>query len=362
MTGTVQTMPPGAEAEAGKPAVLAIIPCLNEAAHIEAIARQILQEADRIPLRLVIADGGSTDGTREIAQALAAEDDRVSFLENEKRIQSSAVNRAVQRFGRGCEFIIRIDAHSSYPDRYCESLLEEQAAIGADSVTVSMAAEGKSCFQRAAAAAQNSVLGNGGSAHRRSGEGRFVDHGHHALMRLDAFESVSGYDETFTHNEDAELDMRLRAAGFRIWLAGMPPIGYFPRASVRALFRQYLNFGRGRVRTLFKHSTRPKLRQSLPLAVAPALLLALLLPLHPIFAAPAAAWASLCIAYGVRLGWRERDVCVAMSGLAAMIMHFGWSAGFLTEAAKLAVAGRSSAGTLTGSAASAGSARDGMVP
>ena len=317
------------------PPVLAVIPCLNEAAHIEAVARHILAEADRIPLRLVIADGGSTDGTRKFARDLAAADNRVFFLQNVKRIQSSAVNLAVQRFGAGREFLIRVDAHAGYPPRYCETLLREQAVTGADSVVVSMTAKGETWFQRAAAAAQNSLLGNGGSAHRRAGEGRFVDHGHHALMRLAAFQSVRGYDKSFTHNEDAELDVRLRAAGFRIWLSGMPPVTYFPRATPRALFRQYLNYGQGRARTLFKHKSRPKLRQSLPLAVAPALLLALLSPLHPVFAAPAAAWASVCAAYGIWLGIRQKDVCAGFSGFAAMIMHLGWSAGFLAGALKL---------------------------
>ncbi len=359
MTGTSQTMHPEISQ---KTAVLAVIPCLNEAAHIEAIARQVLGEADRFPLKLVIADGGSTDGTREIAKALAAADDRVLFLHNEKRIQSAALNLAVQEFGHGSEFLIRVDAHCRYPARYCEILLEEQAATCADSVAVSMAAEGETCFQRAAAAAQNSLLGNGGSAHRRSGSGRFVDHGHHALMRVSAYQAAGGYDETFSHNEDAELDMRLRAAGFRIWLAGMPPIGYFPRRSPRALFRQYLSYGRGRARTLFKHSVRPKLRQSLPLTVAPALLLALLAPIHPIFAAPAAAWASLCVACGLFLGLRDKDACVAISGIAAMIMHFGWSAGFLTEAAKLVAARHPRSSVPPRSPATVSPAEDGTAP
>src|SRR5208337_2209284 len=144
MTGIFQTMQPGISP---KPAVLAVIPCLNEAAHIEAVACQVLREADRIPLRLVIADGGSTDGTREIVKVLAAKDDRVFFLHNEKRIQSAALNLAVQRFGGGSEFLIRVDAHCRYPERYCENLLEEQAATGADSVVVSLVAEGETCFQ-----------------------------------------------------------------------------------------------------------------------------------------------------------------------------------------------------------------------
>ena len=40
-------------------------------------------------------------------------------------------------------------------------------------------------------------------------EGHWADHGHHALMRISAFRAVGGYDESFSHNEDAELDYRL---------------------------------------------------------------------------------------------------------------------------------------------------------
>jgi succinoglycan biosynthesis protein ExoA len=315
--------------------VLAVIPCLNEAPHIEAVTRQILGEACRVPIKLVIVDGGSTDGTSELARSLAKEDERVFFLENKKRIQSAAVNLAVERFGEGTEFLIRMDAHCRYPAGYCGRLLQEQAAIGADSVTVSMVTEGETCFQRAAAAAQNSCLGNGASAHRRIIKGRFIDHGHHALMRLAAFQSVNGYDETFTHAEDVELDARLRAAGYRIWLTGEPSIAYFPRKTARGLFRQYRNHGRGRARAIFKHRMRPKLRQTLPLAVFPALALAVFSPLHPLLAAPAIAWASLCLSYGLLLGLQGRDRCAAASGFAAMIMHAGWSFGFLREAVSL---------------------------
>ena len=35
---------------------------------------------------------------------------------------------------------------------------------------------------------------------------------------MDAFKAIGGYDDTFSHNEDAELDNRLTDAGFRIFL------------------------------------------------------------------------------------------------------------------------------------------------
>ena len=95
-----------------------------------------------------------------------------------------------------------------------------------------MATMGFGAFQKATAFAQNSKLGNGGSPHRQGAKGHWTDHGHHALMRISAFRAVGGYDESFSHNEDAELDYRLRAAGYRIWMTDKTFMVYYPRASV----------------------------------------------------------------------------------------------------------------------------------
>lgn len=313
--------------------VLAVIPCLNEAAHIERVALKLLEDAGPLDLTVVIADGGSSDGALEIAQRLAAEHPGIIVLKNNKRLQSAALNYAVEKYSMGKHYLIRVDAHSNYPDNYCRRLVQIQSETGAASVVVSIITKGNACFQRAAAAAQNSRLGNGGAPHRVSGLGRFVDHGHHALMLISAFRSVGGYDETFSHNEDAELDIRLRAARYQLWLAGQFYITYFPRASAGALFRQYFSYGKGRCRTLIKHGKWPKVRQTLPLAVGPVVAAALFSPLAPILAVPAFAWASLCILYGITLGIRSADSCAAMSGLAAMTMHLGWSLGFLSAGA-----------------------------
>ncbi len=309
------------------PETLVIIPCLNEAKTIEPLTRQLLK-ADA-NLRIVIADGGSTDQTIAIAQRLAQENPAIIYLHNPKRIQSAAINLAVTTYGKTCEYFIRIDAHADYPDDYCQRLLEEAAAQNCASIVVTMETKGKSPFQRAVAAAQNSKLGNGGSPHR-SGitQGAWVDHGHHALMRTDAFTAIGGYDETFSHNEDAELDNRLLKSGQKIWLTAKTRLTYYPRASIAPLFRQYRGYGKGRIRNINKHKTRPKPRQMAPALVFPAFILALLTPVTCFAALPFALWAILCLGCGVRLGLKQHDNAVMLSGIAAMVMHFAWSVGF----------------------------------
>jgi succinoglycan biosynthesis protein ExoA len=307
--------------------ILAVIPCLNEEDHLERLVRQLAGTG--LPMRIVVADGGSTDRSRQIAQDLAQRHSEVKFLENPQRVQEAAINRAVAAFGDGAEFLVRIDAHADYPDDYCRVLIEEAQKTGAESVTVAMRTAGKAPFQRAVTLAQNSRLGNGGSAHRLIGsEGQWVDHGHHALMRIKPFRAVGGYDEAFSHNEDAELDTRLRKAGYRIWLTGKTSVTYYPRAAVWPLFRQYMKHGYGRAQNILKHRERPKPRQLAPAAVLPALLLALFAPLWWIAALPAIIWAIFCMAYGFVLARDGGDMRLALAGPAAMIMHAGWSIGF----------------------------------
>jgi succinoglycan biosynthesis protein ExoA len=299
---------------------------LNEEAHLPALLEQLLGEAGEA--LIVVADGGSRDASTAIVAAAAAENTNVRLLNNPGRIQSAAVNLAAQTFGEGRSWLIRIDAHCTYPTGYIDGLIAAAHRQEAQSVVVPMITRGGACFQKAVARAQNSKLGTGGSAHRSVGKGAYVDHGHHALFDLAAFVAVGGYDESFSHNEDAELDLRLGAVGCRIWLEPSLAIVYYPRQTIGALFRQYLAYGKGRARTVQKHRSQLKIRQLLPLAILPAVLFALVAPIAPVLALPALVWVLACLGYGLVLGCRERDLCVGLCGIAAMTMHLGWSVGF----------------------------------
>ncbi|WP_315924578.1 glycosyltransferase family 2 protein [Mesorhizobium sp. SP-1A] len=310
---------------------MVVIPCLNEVDHIGDLIDQLLEPAERLGMKIVVADGGSTDGTRSTVREITETEPRVVLLENPRRLQSAALNLAVAEFGHEADYLIRIDAHGGYPDDYCERLLEEALETGADSVVVSMATMGFGPFQKATAAAQNSKLGNGGSPHREGVPGHWTDHGHHALMRVEAFRAVGGYDESFSHNEDAELDHRLAAAGYRIWMTDKTFMTYYPRATAGALFRQYLGYGRGRARNIIKHGTQLKTRQAIPLLVLPAVAGTSLAVLSTTALIPAALWAAACLGYGTWMAVSQRNPYGPLAGVSAMVMHLAWSTGFWLE-------------------------------
>lgn len=317
--------------------ILVVVPCLNEAAHLPGLLAQLRD--DRSAGTIVIADGGSSDGSQEIVRAAARLDSRVKLMDNPRKRQAIGINLAVARFGGGHDWLVRIDAHCIYPSSYVQGLLQTAQRMEAGSVVVPMRtqASAKACFQQGVAAAQNSLLGTGGSAHRRPGKGQWVEHGHHALMRLADFSQAGGYCETFRANEDAELDVRLGANGTRIWLEPSLAIDYFPRRSALALWRQYYHYGRGRAMTVRRHCLRMRMRQMAPLAVAPAALAALAAPAFPPAALPALIWIAASLLYGTVLALRQRSGCVLWSGVAAIIMHAAWSTGFWSER----IAGRS---------------------
>ncbi|MCR5880884.1 glycosyltransferase family 2 protein [Phenylobacterium sp. J367] len=319
-----------AEEQAARRALI-VIPCLNEEKVIAGVIEQILADDGLVDPLVLVADGGSSDCSREIVAAIAARDPRVRLMPNPGKLQSAGMNLAAAAMAGDRPWLVRVDAHADYPPNYASTLIAEARRTGADSVVVSMDTRGEAPFQQAVAVAQNSVLGTGGSAHRLATEGHWVDHGHHALFSVDAYRAVGGYDESFSHNEDAELDLRLAKQGRKIWLTDKIRIGYHPRSTPKALAKQYFSYGKGRARTVLKHYTPLKVRQALPLAVAPAVAGLALAPLWWVFAIPALVWMAAALGYGAMLGVKRRDATAAMSGPAAMIMHLAWSAGFWAQ-------------------------------
>jgi succinoglycan biosynthesis protein ExoA len=311
-------------------AVLVVIPTLNEARNIGRVLQALAADPPRdASLRFVVADGGSTDGTVERVREIITARDDVVLLHNPDRIQSAAVNRAVLLHGAGADVLIRCDAHALYPSGYCRRLLRTLQRTGADAVVVPMDSRGAGCFQKAVAWVSDTPVGSGGSAHRGGRRSGFVDHGHHAAFRMDSFRRAGGYDASFTHNEDAELDCRQRALGARVYLDAEIRLAYQPRASALALARQYFRYGLGRSRTVRRHPASLRARQlAVPLHLAVSMVALLLATWLPLLLLWPAAYAAALAATSLAVAWRHRSVCGLLSGPAAALMHGAWALGF----------------------------------
>jgi succinoglycan biosynthesis protein ExoA len=310
--------------------VLIVIPSLNEEAHIEGVIAALQADCRCSEALIVVSDGGSSDQTVAIVGRIGSIDPRVRVLTTVERLSTGAsVNRAVECFGNGRTWLVRVDAHAGYPKDYASRLVAKAIETGANSVVTPMFTYGHTCFQRAAAAAQNSFLGTGGSAHRLLNRGGWVEHGHHAMFNMGWFRKLGGYNDTLS--EDPEFDQRLIKSGGKIWLADDLAITYFPRNNTISLFRQYVKHGRGRGRTFARHGSRKRIRHFILPFIAPIVILGFLGPLYWPLAVPASAWLLACLSYGLVLGIRQKDVCCAASGYTAIVMQLAWSIGHWRE-------------------------------
>jgi succinoglycan biosynthesis protein ExoA len=335
MTDTETPLPAAVSPKVDPATILAVIPTLNEARHIEACIRSLMAgspDLRRVPL--LVADGGSTDDTVAIVQGLKGEFPNLGVLNNPKRLQSAALNLAAATFASdAARILVRCDAHSIYPDNFILDVAQSLADTGAASLVIPMDAEGETCFEKGNAWVVDTPLGSGGAAHRGGKTSGWVDHGHHAGFDLGWYRRIGGYDETFSHNEDAEYDVRLGKAGGRVYLDAGIRIRYIPRGSVSRLAQQYYGYGKGRARNVRKHGSRLKIRQTVPIIAFLGSVLGLLASLVfvPALLLPLG-YVSILAAASVLVAWKHKSACGLFAGLAAGTMHMSWAAGFLREA------------------------------
>ncbi|UVF18412.1 glycosyltransferase family 2 protein [Microvirga terrae] len=304
---------------------------MNESVFIERCLLSLLPQIRAGVDEVLVIDGGSSDDTCDIVLRLQLQHPELRLLHNAKRLQAAAVNLGAKAASPQSKIIVRADAHADYPSNFIELCVSSLIRQGAHSVVVPMQAQGRTALQRAIAWAQNSLIGNGGSSHRRADSvSKFVDHGHHAAFHREVFLLLDGYNEGFTHNEDAEYDYRLRSLGGRIWMCTEACIIYFPRRTWRSLAIQYFNHGRGRGRTLLLHRQTPKLRQIAPVlalaGTAGGLLLALVTPFGLLF--PLGYTVTL-LGVSITQAVKHRDIALLATGLAAGVMHLSWGVGFI---------------------------------
>ena len=226
--------------------VTIIVPCRNELRYVESFCRNALAQA--LPpdwvLDLIVADGMSDDGTRDLLTALSSADDRVRWIDNPERIVSTGLNRALAQ-ARG-EVIVRMDVHTVYADDYVARCLEVLAETGADNVGGAWRAQPDreaGGLQSAISAAFQSRWVAGGALSRQLDYDGWADTVYLGCWPRATFNRFGLFDESLVRNQDDEHNLRITRGGGRIWQSSRIRSTYFPRNSLVQLFRQYLQYG-----------------------------------------------------------------------------------------------------------------------
>jgi succinoglycan biosynthesis protein ExoA len=240
----------------GMPFVTVLVPVRNEAAFIRNTLEQLLdQDYDPARFEILVADGGSTDGTAEVVRALARQYPQVRLLDNPGCWSSAGRNAALRRC-RG-DLILLVDGHCQLNHRrHLAEVVSAFARSGADCLgrPQPLDVTGATTVQRAIAAARSCWLGHHPASHIYSTQEGFVRPQSVAVAyRRQVFERVGLFDERFDACEDVEFNHRVARAGLRCFFTPRIAVRYHPRATLAGLFRQMVRYGRGRVRLLRKH-------------------------------------------------------------------------------------------------------------
>jgi succinoglycan biosynthesis protein ExoA len=258
------------------PSVSVVIPCRNEIDYIGSCLTSIFDQ-DEVPgsFEVIVADGMSNDGTREILKRLSAKDSRLKVVDNPGGIVSSGFNAAL-RDARGA-IIIRMDAHTSYAPDYIQECVRVLHETGADNVGGPWVACGKGKVGKAIAAAFQSPFSCGGARGHDPNYSGLVDTVYLGCWHREVFDRIGLFDEELVRNQDDEFNLRLVRSGGKVWQSVKIKSCYHPRESLRHLFIQYVQYGYWKARVLKKHRLPASVRHLVPsifvltLALLPAL-------------------------------------------------------------------------------------------
>lgn len=328
--------------------VSVIMPVRNEQRHLAEAVRHVLAQDYPGGIEVVLAVGPSSDGTREIAERIAAADHRVTVLASPSGLIPSASNLAIKASRH--PVVARVDGHALIPPGYLKEAVQTLADTGADNVGGVMAAVGVTPFEQAVAWAMTSPAGVGQACFHTGGQAGPTDSVYLGVYRRAALERVGGYDEGYLRAEDWELNHRIRQAGGLIWFQPRLQVTYRPRATVAALATQYFHYGRWRRVVSRQHPGTINLRYLAPPTAVLAMAAGLLAGVAGLaglagLAGGGAAWpgwlalgfvvpgAYLAGVLGVTAA-AARDLparTLARLPVALATMHVAWGTGFLTS-------------------------------
>jgi succinoglycan biosynthesis protein ExoA len=320
------------------PTVSIIIPCYNEQRTIQSLLEAIhAQTFARASLEVIIADGMSTDQTRqEISSFVNSHPDlHISVVDNPRRSIPGALNLALG-VASG-EIIVRLDAHSRpYPDYVERCVTDLENGLGENVGGIWEIRPGvENWVARAIAAAASHPLGVGDALYRFTDKAGYVDTVPFGAFKRELLALVGFFDETMLSNEDYEFNARIRARGGKVWLDPAIRSIYYSRTGYGDLAKQYWRYGYWKYRMLRRYPRTLRLRQGLPpLFVSSLVVLAALgIPwsaFHALLGFEILLYVPLLAVTGAWMALKNREGTLALGmPLAIATMHLSWGSGFL---------------------------------
>ncbi len=317
-----------------RPLVSIVIPCLDEERYIVPLLDSLAAQDYRPDgLEVIVADGGSTDRTRELVDSYRSPFRNLALVDNPKRITVGGLNAGMTVATGDCWIII--GAHSRVRPDFVRESVAALKRTGAACVGGPIDTVGEGTMGKAIAAAMSSPFGVGNARFRYAAAEGDVDTVPFGCYHRRVWEVVGRFDETVDGADEDSYNQRLLDAGGRIVLVPEIRSTYFPRRNLKALGKQYFEYGAAKG-TLFARGATLQPRHFAPSAMVaggPALWL-----LGRFWGA--ARWTlrllgALYVAGGLltaRQAARKAGANVPLTFLAMATMHATYGTGFIAGA------------------------------
>jgi glycosyltransferase involved in cell wall biosynthesis len=285
---------------------------------------------------VLVVDGMSNDGTRDILYKYQKENNNLKILDNPKRIPSSAFNIGIKN-AEG--FYVSIcGAHAYYFPDYLEKSLELAKRFpDLDCVGGPLISNGTNTFSKATAIAASSYLGVGNAKHRFSGYEGYAEYPVFPFFNKIIFDKIGLFNEELL-NEDDEFFNRYRLNGGKVYISYKIKCYYYVRSNPQKLFKQFFNYGYWKWIIFMNHKVKLSLRQFIPSAfitsiflfliaglIMDSYLLAISIPVLYLFAISSKVLSII---------FKEGPIVGLYLYFSVIIMHFAYGSGFIIGSIK----------------------------
>ena len=240
-----------------------ILPIFNEEKTIEETLNSIITQKTSQLFEIIIADGISTDKTRNIIAKKKKHFSRIKLINNKKKIVSVGFNLALS-ISKG-DIIIRVDGHSKIDNYFIENCMEVFSQVDADCVGGSTKHISSTYIGNIIKIAQTSNFGSGGVSFRKNiSQGKYVDTLAFGAYKRSVFKKIGGYDEELIRNQDDEFNFRLIQNKGKIWIDPSIKSSYKTRTSIFSFAKQYFQYGFYKVKVIQKRGSISSIRHIVP--------------------------------------------------------------------------------------------------
>lgn len=331
----------------GPPFVTVIIPCLNE----EKFIRKSLDyfgvcDYPAEKLEVLVVDGMSEDGTREILKEYVKRYPFIRVLDNPARNIPSALNIGIKNAGG--EVVVRMDAHSGYESDYISKCVEYLLGYEADNVGgVWIIKPGSDKIMAEAIALAAASPFGAGNAYYRLGvkEPKYVDTVPFGSYRRELFKKTGLFDEDLLWSEDDEFNARIITRGGKVLLVPGIVSYYYARESLPAVAKQYYRYAYSKAGAIRKLGRIYTWRQLVPPAFVCSLALSGFLSFFNVyffrtFLLIATAYFCVSLLFSLETACKKGARFLPLLPAVFLVMHLSYGAGFLKGVVDFMILGK----------------------